>query len=208
MDYPREEIPNALSHGAGLVGAVVAGGVLVLEALQRGVAAEIVGATVFAATMVFLYLVSTLYHAWPPGRVKRFLRVLDHGAIYLLIAGTYTPFTLGVLRGTLGWILFGLVWGLAVAGIIMKLVAGLRYPVLRTGLYLAMGWLVILAADTVLTRMPPWGVFWLAAGGVAYMVGVPFYAISERVRYTHLVWHLMVMTGTTCHFFAVLWYAA
>ena len=202
-----EEIANSVSHAVGLLAAVVAIPVLVLSAVRRGDAAGIVGASVFAATMVLLYLTSTLYHALPRNRAKRVFRVLDHGAIFLLIAGTYTPFTLGVLRGTWGWTLFGLVWGLAAAGVVLKAVGGVRYPILSTCLYLGMGWLVLIAVRPLWLRMPPSGLLWLLAGGLAYTAGVAFFA-AERIRYSHFVWHLFVLAGTACHFLAVLWYVA
>ena len=202
-----EEIANSVSHAVGLLAAVVVIPVLVLSAVRRGDAAGIVGASVFAATMVLLYLTSTLYHALPRNRAKRVFRVLDHGAIFLLIAGTYTPFTLGVLRGTWGWTLFGLVWGLAAAGVVLKAVGGVRYPILSTCLYLGMGWLVLIAVRPLWLRMPPAGLLWLLAGGLAYTAGVAFFA-AEQIRYSHFVWHLFVLAGTACHFLAVLWYVA
>jgi hemolysin III len=132
--------------------------------------------------------------------------VLDHGAIYLLIAGTYTPFTLGVLRGPWGWTLFGVVWGLAAAGVIFKMTGGMRYRRVSTVLYLAMGWLVVIALRPLWLLVPPWGLFWLIAGGIAYTAGVAFYT-APRLRYAHLVWHLFVVAGSACHFAAVRWYA-
>lgn len=202
-----EEIANSVSHGVGLMAALVAAPVLVLDAFQRGGAATVLGAAVFAVTMVLLYLTSTLYHALPQNKAKRVFRALDHGAIFLLIAGTYTPFTLGVLRGTWGWTLLGLVWSLAVAGVILKAVGRLRYPVLSTCLYLGMGWLVLIAVRPLWLHIPMAGLLWLLAGGIAYTAGVAFFA-AERLRYNHFVWHLFVLAGTACHFFAVLWYAA
>ena len=202
-----EEIANSVSHGVGLLAAVAVAPVLVLSAVQHGGAGRIVGATVFAATMVLLYLTSTLYHALPRNRAKRVFQVLDHAAIFLMIAGTYTPFTLGVLRGTWGWTLFGLVWSLALAGVVLTAVRGVRYPKLSTCLYLAMGWLILIAVKPLWVRVPAWGLFWLLAGGIAYTVGVVFYA-AKRVCYSHFVWHLFVITGTACHFIAVLWFAA
>ncbi len=202
-----EEIANSLSHGVGLLAAVVFAPVLVAAAVQRGDAAQIVGASIFGAAMVLVYLTSTLYHALPSSRAKRVLRVLDHGAIFLLIAGTYTPFTLGVLRGPWGWTLFGLVWGLAVAGVALKAVAGVRHPKVSTYLYLAMGWLGLIAMKPLWLNVPTSGLLWLLAGGIAYTVGVAFYT-SKQVRYSHFVWHLFVIAGTTCHSVAVLLYAA
>ncbi len=202
-----EELANSVSHGLGLSAAVAAFPVLVIAAQQRGGTAGIVGASVFATTMVLLYLASTLFHALPRCRAKRVLQILDHSAIYLLIAGTYTPFTLGVLRGDWGWTLFGLVWGMAIAGTALKALGGVRYTTLSTWTYLAMGWLVVIAAKTVWTLVPGWGLFWLIAGGVAYTAGAAFF-MAERIRYFHFVWHLFVVAGTACHFIAVLRYAA
>ncbi|HEV8110126.1 MAG TPA: hemolysin III family protein [Burkholderiales bacterium] len=201
-----EEIANSVSHGLGLTAALAALPVLVIAAQQRGTAA-IVGASVFGATMVLLYLASTLFHALPVCRAKRVFQILDHAAIYLLIAGTYTPFTLGVLRGDWGWALFGLVWGLAVVGIVFKALGGVHDTPLSTWLYLALGWVVVVAAKAVWTLVPGWGLFWLIAGGIAYTAGAVFF-MAERVRYFHFVWHLFVVAGTACHFIAVLRYAA
>lgn len=200
-----EEIANSVSHGIGLVAALAATPLLILAAIPGG-AGSIVGASIFAATVVALYLASTLYHALPGARAKRVFRVLDHGAIFLLIAGTYTPFTLGVLRGGWGWSLFGAVWGLAVAGVVFRSIVGIRYPAIRTTIYVAMGWLVVIAIRPLWQRMPLEGFLWLLAGGLAYTGGVAFYA-SRRLRYAHFAWHLCVLAGTTCHFLAVFWYA-
>ena len=201
-----EEIANSVSHGVGLLAAVAATPVLLHSAVRHGGSARIAGASVFAAAMVLLYLTSTLYHALPRNRAKRVFQILDHAAIFLMIAGTYTPFTLGVLRGTWGWTLFGLVWGLALGGVVLAAVGGVRYPKLSTSLYLAMGWLILVAIKPLWLRMPSEGLFWLLAGGLAYTVGVVFYA-AKRVRYCHFVWHLFVMAGTACHFIAVLRFA-
>lgn len=200
-----EEIANSVSHGVGFLAVLAVTPLLVLDAVPRG-AASIVGASIFAATMATLYLASTLYHAFPHSRAKRVFRVIDHGAIFLLIAGTYTPFTLGILRGAWGWALFGTVWGLALAGVLFKVIGGLRYPVVSTALYLAMGWLVIVAVRPLWTHMPRAGLLWLAAGGLAYTGGVVFYA-TERLRYGHFLWHLCVLAGTACHVVAVMGYS-
>jgi len=204
---PGEEIANSVSHGVGFLAAIAAAPVLVHSAIRHDGAARIAGASVFAAATVLLYLTSTLYHALPGNRAKRVFQVLDHSAIFLMIAGTYTPFTLGVLRGTWGWTLFGLVWGLALAGVVLTAAGGVRYPKLTTGLYLSMGWLILIAAKPLWLHVPAWGLFWLFAGGIAYTVGVAFYA-AKRIRYSHFVWHLFVIAGTTCHFIAVLRFAA
>ena len=202
-----EEIANSVSHGIGLLAALVGAPVLLLAAVRNGTRANVVGAAAFVATTVLLYLASTLYHALPHGRAKSVFRTLDHGAIFLLIAGTYTPFTLGVLRGAGGWLLFGLVWSLAVMGALLKVTSVLQHPVLSTGLYLTMGWLALVAVRSFLLHVPPAGLLWLLAGGLAYTAGVAFFA-ARRLRYAHFVWHLWVLSGTGCHFFAVLWYAA
>lgn len=203
-----EEIANSVSHGIGVLAALVATPFLIAAAVERGGTASIVGVSIFAVSMVTLYLTSTLYHAMPVGRVKQFLRILDHGAIFILIAGTYTPFTLGALRGTWGWSLFGLVWSLALIGIIMKVVYGTRYPKVSLAMYLAMGWLIVVAAKPLLLNVSPWGLFWLVAGGLAYTLGVVFYAADGKFRYSHLIWHLFVLAGTSCHFVAVMWYSS
>ena len=203
-----EEIANSVSHGAGLVAAVVGTPLLVIHAVRIGDAGFIVGTSVFSATMIFLYLASTLYHALPTGRAKAVFRVIEHSAIFLLIAGTYTPFTLGVLRGAWGWTLFGVVWGLAVAGVVLKAINKASHPILFTGLYLLMGWVIVIAVDPLFARVPTAGLLWLLAGGLSYTAGVAFFATDSRLQYGHLIWHLFVLAGTTCHYFAVLWYAA
>ncbi len=204
---PGEEIANSVSHGVGFMLAVAAVPILVVAAAGRGDAAGVVGGSIFATTMVVLYFTLTLYHAWPRTRVKQTIRALDHGAIFLLIAGTYTPFTLGVLRGGWGWTLFGIVWGLAAGGITLKAICGAKYPKLSVAIYLGMGWLALIAAKPLWFQVPKWGLFWILAGGIGYSVGVLFFA-AKNIRYSHFVWHLFVLVGSTCHFFAVLWYAA
>lgn len=203
-----EEIANSVSHGIALVAALVASPWLILHAVRLSDAGYIVGASIFAATMVLLYLASTLYHALPIGRAKRVFRVIEHSAIFLLIAGTYTPFTLGVLRGVWGWTLLGLVWALAAAGLALKVFGRMSHPIVSTSLYLLMGWLVLIAVNPLYARVPASGLLWLIAGGVAYTAGVVFFAADSRLRYGHFIWHLFVMTGTACHFCAVYWYAA
>ncbi|HVS81235.1 MAG TPA: hemolysin III family protein [Pyrinomonadaceae bacterium] len=204
---PGEEIANSISHGIGLVLAIAATPILIVAAVRAGSVWNLVGASVFASGMLCLYFASTLYHALRHDKAKRFFRVLDHGAIFILIAGTYTPFSLGVMRGPWGWTLLGLIWAMAIAGLTMKAVAGTRYRWLSMVLYLSMGWLVVIAAKPVLLRVPLPGILWLLAGGVAYTAGVAFYS-AHRLRYHHFIWHLFVVAGTTCHFFAVLWYSA
>ncbi len=201
-----EEIANSVSHGAGLLTAIAGAPVLIVAASRTGVA-SVVGAAVFAATMILLYLASSLYHALPAGRAKRVFLKLDHGSIYLFIAGSYTPFALGALGGPWGWTLFGLVWALAVTGIVLKTLNRMDHPWLSTGFYLAMGWLVLVAAVPLSERVPAPGIALLVAGGIAYTVGVAFFVLDSRWRYAHAVWHAFVMAGTGFHFFAVLLYA-
>lgn len=202
-----EEIANAVSHGLGLLAALAATPFLISATVRRGTTRDIVGTSVFAGTLVLLYLASTLYHALPRNKAKRVFRVLDHGAVFLLIAGTYTPFTLGVLRGPWGFSLFGLVWSLAILGMVLTAVGGLRYPRLLTSVCLGMGWLVLIAIRSLWLRVPLAGLLWLLAGGIAYTAGVGFLA-AKRMRYSHLVWHLLVLAGSGCHFVAVLSYSA
>jgi len=180
---------------------------LISGAARTGSASSIVGASIFAVTLALLYTASTLYHALPRSTAKHLFRVLDHGAVFLLIAGTYTPFTLGVLRGAWGWTLFGLVWGLAALGILLIAMGGIRHPRLSMGIYLGMGWLVLIAIRPLWLRVPLDGLLWLLAGGIAYTVGVAFLTAKEK-RYSHFVWHLLVLAGSGCHFIAVLSYAA
>jgi hemolysin III len=203
-----EEIANSVSHGLGLVAALAATPILLQHAIGHGDAWFVVGASIFAATMVLLYLASTLYHALTSGRAKQVFHVIEHSAIFLLIAGTYTPFTLGVLRGPWGWALLGCVWSLAAAGVVLKALRRMSHPILTTSLYLFMGWLVLIAVNPLSARVPAPGLLWLVAGGLAYTVGVVFFAFDSRLRYGHFIWHLFVMAGTACHYFAVLWYAA
>ena len=202
-----EEIANSISHGVALALAIMATPILIVSAMRAGTTRNIVGVSVFAASMILLYLASTLYHAIPHERAKQIFRVIDHSAIFLLIAGTYTPFTLGVLRGPWGWTIFGIVWGLAIAGLIKKAILGARYTWLSMILYLVMGWLALIAIPQLLERVPLSGLALILAGGIAYTGGITLFAV-HRLRYAHFAWHLFVIAGTTCHFFAVLWYSA
>ncbi len=202
-----EELANSLSHGLGLLLAIVGLPFLIVHAERRDSVSAVVGAAIFGSSAILLYLASTLYHAIPQRRIKDILRLLDHAAIFLLIAGTYTPITLGVLHGGWGWTLFGLIWGLALAGLIFKALVGVRFPRLSTLLYVAMGWVVVIAIRPLWLHMAAGGLIWLAAGGLAYSLGVVFFVLDEKVRYGHFIWHLFVLAGTACHFFAVLFYA-
>ena len=204
----REELANAVTHGIGLVLSLIGMPILILAAVDRGERAMVIGVSVFGATLIALYAASTLYHAIPHPTLKQKLRVVDHAAIYLLIAGTYTPFTLGVLRGTWGWTLFGIVWTLAALGVLFKVLFGSgAMAKLSTAIYVAMGWVIIIAIKPLMASMEHAGLFVLAAGGLCYTGGVIFY-VDRRRAWTHPVWHLFVMGGSICHYFAVLWYAA
>jgi hemolysin III len=202
-----EEIANAISHGIGFLLAVASLPILAVVTVQRGGVADVVGASVFSTTMIVLYLVSALYHALPPGAAKRWFMRIDHAAIYVFIAGSYTPFVLGVLRGGWGWALFGIVWALAALGVAAKLLNRLRHPWASTALYVAMGWVAVIAVVPLVQRVPAAGLAWLVGGGLAYTAGALVFLLDNRVRYAHFAWHLFVMAGSGCHFFAVLGYA-
>jgi hemolysin III len=205
--YSREEeIANALTHGAGLLASLIGVPLLIATYLARGDALMVLGVSVFAASLVAVYTTSTLYHAVPHPRAKRVLRVADHVAIYLLIAGTYTPFTLGVLRGAWGWSMLAAVWTLAALGIFFKVVFHSRFKRLSTAFYVMMGWVIVIALRPMALAMPSAGLLLLAAGGLMYTGGVFFYV--RKARYTHAIWHCFVLGGSACHFFAVLGYAA
>jgi len=203
---PGEELANSVSHAVGFVGTLVAGPVLIASAIRHGGLGTIVGASIFVATALLLYLCSTLYHAVRGNRAKRVFQVLDHSAIFLLIAGTYTPFTLGVLHGAWGWALLWTVWILAAVGVTLTATGRLHSRLASTALYVAMGWLMLAAVKPLWQRMPAMGFLWLGLGGVAYTIGVPFFAAHRR--YSHFIWHLFVIAGTACHFVAVMKYAA
>ena len=200
-----EEIANSISHGAGALLAIGATPFLIIDAIPLG-AIAIVGASVFGATMIILYSASTLYHAFPHSRAKRVFQILDHSSIFLLIAGTYTPFTLSVLQGAWGWTLFGIVWTLAIFGVILKSVGGAGTSRLSIALYLGMGWLAVAAVKPLWTTLSGWGLFWLLAGGLFYSAGVLFFAYDHRIQYGHFIWHLFVVAGTASHVVAILRY--
>lgn len=203
---PGEEVANSVIHGLALLAAIAAVPFLFVSTRSLS-AAEIVGHSVFAATMVLLYLTSTLFHALPAGHAKRVFLKLDHCAIYIFIAGSYMPFALGALHGAWGWILFGLVWSLAAFGVVMKAFDRLSHPWLSIGLYLLMGWLVLIAAVPLVEHVPRHVIELLVAGGLAYTVGIVFFALGSRFRYAHALWHAFVVAGSVCHFLAVLGYA-
>ena len=197
---------NSITHLVGSVLALIGTSVAVTLAAQRGGATSVVAVSIYGAMLVLLYLSSTLYHSFR-GRAKTVFRVFDHCSIYLLIAGTYTPFTLTVLRGAWGWSLFAVVWALAILGVIKDVVFRGRYRAVSVILYLAMGWMIVAAFAPLQRALPVNGLMLLAAGGAVYTIGVVFYALSTRVAYTHGVWHLCVIGGSICHYFAVVGYA-
>lgn len=194
-------------HGAALLASFVALPVLILRTAASNDVAHIVGGAIFGTTVILLYLSSTLYHAWRPGRTKHVFRIMDHSAIYLLIAGTYTPFMIGPLRGPWGWSLLSVIWTLAILGVVAKCTLGCRMPRLSTIVYLAMGWLIVIAMQPFLTHVSPAGIAWLVAGGLCYTLGVVFYVSDQRIRYAHALWHVFVAAGTVFHFVAVLGHA-
>ena len=202
-----EHLANTLSHGIGLLLAVCALPLLIVDALRTQGGLAVVGATAFGASAILMYLASTLYHAIPQADRNGWLRKLDHCAIYLLIAGTYTPVLLGVLRGGTGWVMLAVIWSLALAGVVFKLVAGARYRKVSVALYVAMGWAALAVIGPLWTHMSAAGLAWLFAGGVAYSTGVVFYLLHDRLRYSHFIWHLFVLAGTACHLVMVLGYA-
>jgi hemolysin III len=200
-----EEVAHAVTHGVGLAAAIAGLVVLVVLAAATRDPWRITACAVYASTLVLLYGASTLYHALSATRARAVFRVLDHSAIFLLIAGTYTPFALVSLRGPWGWTLFGIVWGLAVLGIVAKAVFGTRWPILSTAIYVGMGWVVIVAVKPLVANVPPGAIAWLVAGGLAYTGGVVFYAWT-RLRYSHAIWHVFVLAGSICHYVAVIRY--
>jgi hemolysin III len=200
---PGEEITNAILHGVGLGMAIAALAVLVVFASLSHDPWYIVSFSVYGATLVLLYLSSTLYHGVYAGKAKRIFRIFDHSAIFLLIAGTYTPLTLITLRGRLGWTVFGVVWGIAIVGIVGKTFWAHRFVVLSTILYLAMGWIVVIVVKPLLAHLNTVSLIFLAMGGLFYTLGTAFY-LWHKLKFHHAIWHLFVLAGSICHFFTVL----
>jgi hemolysin III len=200
-----EELANSITHGVGLALSVAGFIILLVLSIMKGSAWHIAGCGVFGVTLILAYLASTLYHSLHRSKIKGVLQILDHSAIYLLIAGTYTPFTLVSLRGLWGWTLFGLVWTLSVAGIIFKFLHGDRYKIISTVGYVALGWIAVIAIKPLFAAVPTGGIAWLLAGGLCYTVGVVFFA-WKRLPFSHAVWHVFVLAGSICHYFAVLFY--
>ncbi|WP_392384884.1 hemolysin III family protein [Marinomonas primoryensis] len=203
-----EEVANSISHGLGLVAAIVGTPFLVLSAIDYADMSFIVGVSVFSATMIVLYLASTVYHAMPRGKAKYVFQVIDHSAVYLLIAGTYTPFMLGVLKGVWGWSLLTAVWALALVGVSLKAFGKASHPAVSTTLYVILGWLILIAIKPLVALMETNGLLLLVLGGVLYTLGVVFFVMDSRLRYGHLVWHLFVVGGTVSHYFSIFYYGA
>ncbi|MGB7434318.1 MAG: hemolysin III family protein [Candidatus Acidiferrum sp.] len=198
-----EELANTITHGIGLLLSITGFVVLLVLAILHGGASHIIACSIYGVTLISLYAASTLYHAAVSPGLKHALKIFDHSAIYLLIAGTYTPFLLVYLRGAWGWSLFGVIWGLAFGGVVFKLWFVDHFPHVSTAIYVAMGWLVIIAAKPVLAHVPVPTLIWLIAGGLLYSFGVVFYA-WRRLPYSHVIWHVFVMGGSACHYVAVL----
>ena len=202
-----ERLANSVTHGFGLAASLVALPVLIASAARTADMLQVIGAATFGVSLVVLYAASTVYHSFPQTPSTKVLRVIDHSAIYILIAGSYTPFLLGPLRGSLGYSMLGVVWLMAIAGILMKTMRGFGRPIFTTVPYIVMGWLGAIIAKPLIAEAGMTGFWWLLAGGLFYTVGTVFYATDKRVRYGHAVWHLFVLAGSTCHFFAVLWHS-
>ncbi|HHX77796.1 MAG TPA: hemolysin III family protein [Firmicutes bacterium] len=198
-----EEIANAVSHGIGIGLAIAALVILTVFAAIHGNMWHIVSFCIFGSTMVVLYTASTLYHSFPRGKTKTIFKIIDHACVFLLIAGTYTPLTLVTLRGTFGWSLFGVVWGIALLGIVFKLLFINKFHLFSTLLYIGMGWLIIIAIKPLINGLNAASLFFLMAGGILYTLGTIFYGL-QKIKYNHVVWHLFVLAGSICHFFCIL----
>lgn len=197
-----EELFNSISHGVGAALSVAGLVILIVYAAMDGTAIHVVSVSVYGTSLVLLYTASTLYHAFPWPNVKKLFHIFDHSAIYLLIAGTYTPFCLVTLGDTWGWTLFGIIWGLAVLGIIFKTMFTGRFRLISTLIYVGMGWLVIIAVDPLMAALSTNGLLWLLGGGLCYTLGVIFF-VWDKLPYSHGVWHLFVLGGSVCHFFGI-----
>ena len=200
-----EEVASSATHGLGVVLSISALIILTTLAARSGDIWRVVSFSIYGSTLIIMYLSSVLYHSFQEPGIKRVFRYLDHSSIYLLIAGTYTPFTMINLRGTWGWTLFGIIWGLAAFGLLMTVLGVGRSRVLASLVYIGMGWLVVVAIKPLLEAVPPGGIAWLVAGGLFYTLGVVFY-VWKRLPFNHAIWHLFVLGGSVCHFFAILFY--
>lgn len=201
----KEELANSITHGIGIALSLAAVVVLVALAGREGNLWKILSFSIYGGSLILLYTASTLYHSFEDQKIKHYLKIFDHAAIYLLIAGTYTPFMLVMLRESIGWILFGVVWSLALLGIVFKLFFVGRFQIISTLIYLVMGWMVAFAFKPMIDNIPEGGLAWLLVGGISYSLGVIFY-LWKKIPYHHAIWHLFVLGGSICHFFAVFFY--
>ncbi len=202
---PREEMINIISHTIGLVLSIVALLLMLIRASESGNALHVVSAAIFGASLIALYAASTLYHSAKDPKIRSRLRINDHATIYILIAGTYTPFTLITLNGWVGWTIFGVSWGMAIAGVVLKLFFTGKYNVLSTLMYVFMGWIIIFAVKPLINSLSSEGLFWLVAGGVAYTTGAVIYSI-KKIKFNHAIFHLFALLGSFCHFISVYFY--
>ncbi|HHW97249.1 MAG TPA: hemolysin III family protein [Oligoflexales bacterium] len=200
-----EEIANSIIHGIGALLSIAGLVLMVVFSAIHGTAIHVVAVSIFGASLILLYSASTIYHAITNPRAKRVLQIIDHSSIFILIAGTYTPFTLVSIGGAQGWAIFGVVWGMAVLGVVFKAFFTGRYEFIAVTMYLIMGWLIVIAIKPLWNALDFWGIVWLIAGGLSYSVGVIFY-VWDRFPFAHSVWHLFVLAGSICHFFAVLFH--
>ena len=201
----REEIANSLTHGIGVCLSIAGLVVLVVQASLHGTTWHIVSFSIYGSTLILMFLGSTLYHSFRNPKIKHILKIVDHSMIYLLIAGTYTPFMLVSLRGPWGWTLFGIIWFLAIFGITLKIILIGKFRVLSTSTYVLMGWLCIIALKQMIISIPPAGMYWLAAGGLFYTTGAVIY-LWRKLPFNHAIWHLFVLGGSICHYFSILYY--
>jgi hemolysin III len=205
--HVAEAVANAVTHGIGFLASVLALPVLIIAAAATRDALQVTGAAVYGTSLIILYGASTLYHSFAASPARTILRTIDHSAIYVLIAGSYTPFALGPLRGTFGYSLLVAVWSMAFAGIALKATRGFGKPWLTIAPYIVMGWIAVLGIRPLWIHVGPAGLAWLLAGGIFYTGGVVFYANDHRMPYGHAMWHLCVLAGSVCHFLAVLWHS-
>jgi hemolysin III len=205
--HVTEALANSVTHGLGLAASLVALPFLIVTAAARNDPLQVTGAAIYGASLVILYAASTLYHSFATSPARKTLRLIDHSAIYILIAGSYTPFALGPLRGPFGYSLLVAVWSMAFAGIALKSLQGFGRPWLTVAPYIVMGWIAVLGIRPLWIHVGPAGLAWLLAGGLFYTCGVVFYANDKRMRYGHAMWHLCVLSGSACHFLAVLWHS-
>ncbi|MHB8138351.1 MAG: PAQR family membrane homeostasis protein TrhA [Smithellaceae bacterium] len=201
----REELLNSITHGAGVLLSIAALILLIVFSSIYGSTSHVVSCTIFGVTLILLYTASTLYHSCQKPQLKNIFKIVDHSCIYLLIAGTYTPFLIVTLRGAIGWTMFAVIWFLAVSGIVFKIFFVHRFKIVSTIAYVLMGWMMIFAIKPLIDSIQSGGIIWLFAGGLAYSLGVIFY-VWEKLPFNHAIWHLFVLAGSVCHFFAVLFY--